>query len=114
MSLIFRVPGSRFHYAQILKSRSYIIRFKSEIPTGNNNFSEIITSESLVGLRLMGSRRKDEKVGYDVGIEDSGDCIRNGAKQSDISASNDVHHISIYATSNFVSFYSPWMSLMLP
>jgi hypothetical protein len=62
----------------------------------------------------MGSRRKAEKVGYDVGIEDSGDCIQNGAKQLDISARSDVHHISVEATLNFVPFYSPWMSLMLP
>jgi hypothetical protein len=62
----------------------------------------------------MGSRWKDEKVGYDVRIENSGDCIQNGAKQSGISTSGDVHDISIEATSNFVSFYSLWMSLMLP
>jgi hypothetical protein len=52
----------------------------------------------------MGSCRKAEKVGYNVGIEDSRDCIRNGAKQSDISASGDVHHIAIEATSNFIPF----------
>jgi hypothetical protein len=62
----------------------------------------------------MGSRRKAEKIGYDVGIEDSRDCIQNGAKHSNISASSDVHRVSIEATSNFLSFYLPWMSLMLP
>jgi hypothetical protein len=31
--------------------------------------SEIITPESLVGFRLMGSRRKAEEVCYNIGVE---------------------------------------------
>jgi hypothetical protein len=104
---MFKVfPGSRFDYAQILKSRSYVIWFKSAIPAANNNFSEIITSESLVGLTLMGSRRKAEIVGYNVVLKNLEIAFKMEPK-SNISASSDVHHISIEATSNFIPFYSP-------
>jgi hypothetical protein len=58
-----------FKWAQILKSRSYSIRFKPEFPAATDNFSTVITPESLIGLRHMGSRQEAEKVSYDVGIE---------------------------------------------
>jgi hypothetical protein len=42
---------------------------QTKISSSHQQISTIITSESLVGLRHMGSRQKSEKVSYNIGIQ---------------------------------------------
>jgi hypothetical protein len=60
-----------FHFegGQNFKLLKSLYSVLNRISSSHQRLPEIVNPESLVGLRHMGSRRKAEKVGYDVGIE---------------------------------------------